>query len=86
MQFEVVSGEVESNYQTLLNSSTAIPRISHRGLICKNEFLGGAFFEGGLFQSMAFSSKFDRKNDIIFSINKTKSHKRAISQTKFTSQ
>ena len=34
--------------------STVNPRISPRGLICKNEFLGG-----GLFQSLAFSSKVD---------------------------
>ena len=43
---------------------TVNPRISTRGLICKNEFL-----DGGLFQGLAFSSKVDIKNDIIFSIN-----------------
>ena len=39
---------------------TVNPRISPQGLICKT---------GGLFQSLAFPSKVDVKNDIIYSIN-----------------
>ena len=37
--------------------TTVSPRISTRGLICKNELLGEGSFEGGLFHSLAFSSK-----------------------------
>ena len=56
-------------HSILTTRITVNPRISSRGLICKNEFLGGGLFEGGLFQSLAFSSKVDIKNDILFSIN-----------------
>ena len=57
-----------------ININTVNPRISPRGLICKNEFLGGGLFEGGLFegglfQSLHFPQKVDIKNEIIFSMN-----------------
>ena len=56
-------------------SHTENSRISPLGLICKNEFLDwayskGSLIEGGLFQSLAFSSQVDIKNKIIFSIIK----------------
>ena len=41
---------------------------------------------GGSFQSLAFSSKVDRKNDIILIINKTKKLQKAMLQTKFNIQ
>ena len=67
------------------------PPIGPRGLICKNEFLGGGLFElrayqGGLFPSLAFSSEADRKMTYFCNINKQKSHKKAILQAKINSQ
>jgi len=47
------------------------PRIIHRGFICKNELFVGALLEGGLFHTLAFSSKVDTTiiYNIMFSIN-----------------
>ena len=39
------------------------------GLICRSDYFGVGLFNGGLFQSLAFSSKVDRENDTILSIN-----------------
>ena len=65
--------------------STVNPRISSRGLICKNEFLGGGLFdgggglfEGGLIRGGGLISKFSiflkgrHKNEIVFVTNLTK--------------
>ena len=49
----------------VLINCTVNPRISLRGLIRKNEFLGGGLIEKGLFQSFL---KDRHKNDIIFSM------------------
>ena len=63
------------NVFLIKKTHTVNPRISPRGLICKNEcldgglFEGGAYSRGGLFQSLAFSSKVDIKYNIIFSVN-----------------
>ena len=56
------------------------------GLVAKLNCWMGAHVRGeGLFQTLAFSSKVDIINDMMFSINQTKTYKKATIRTNYYS-
>ena len=66
MPFESLTGCL---YIGAVKTENINPRISPRGLICKNEFLDGGLFEGGgVISKFSIFLKGRHRNDIIFSM------------------